>query len=63
MELSEIAKYLVAILSLALLAAGWMAVQILAKRLNVKNHIDQTSGCCGACSNKNSCEKQIEHSA
>jgi hypothetical protein len=49
--------YMIPVIGLALLAAGWMGVQILAKKMEVKNHIDQTSGCCGACSNKDTCSR------
>jgi len=43
---------------MALLAAGWMGVQILAKRMQTKNHIDNGGGCCGACENRASCDKK-----
>jgi hypothetical protein len=50
--MNDLIQHFIPIISLALLAAGWMYVQILAKRMKVKNHIDQTSGCCGACTEK-----------
>jgi hypothetical protein len=48
-------QYLIPVFALTLLAAGWMLVQIIAKKMNIKNHIDETSGCCGACSEKKDC--------
>jgi hypothetical protein len=43
--------YLLPILALTALCAGWMGVQLLAKRLGTKNHIDRkaSDGCCGQC--------------
>ncbi|MCB0620581.1 MAG: hypothetical protein KDC43_00555 [Saprospiraceae bacterium] len=40
---------LLPILALALLAAGWAAVQLLARKLGTKNHIEHSSSCCGSC--------------
>lgn len=42
-------------IALALLCAAWMAVQLLAKKQQTKNHIDHGGGCCGACADK-TCE-------
>jgi hypothetical protein len=56
MESQEFISYLMPILALTGLTAGWMGVQILAKRMKTKNHIDH-GGCCGAFSNKESCTK------
>jgi hypothetical protein len=46
-----IMHYLLPILALTALCAGWMGVQLLAKRLGTKNHIDRkaSDGCCGQC--------------
>jgi hypothetical protein len=52
--------HIIPILGLALLTAGWMGVQILARRMNVKNHIDHPEGCCGACANRNTCSNKVE---
>lgn len=41
--------YLLPILALTALTAGWMAVQLLAKRLGTKNHIDEFKDGCGNC--------------
>ncbi|MDX5326813.1 MAG: hypothetical protein LPK80_11200 [Bacteroidota bacterium] len=59
--MEELKEILIPALALAALTAGWMGVQIIAKRMQTKNHIDQTSGCCGACSNKGSCERKTAH--
>jgi len=56
MEIQEIIKTITPIFVLALVAAGWMGVQLLAKKMKTKNHIDN-GGCCGACSSKTSCTK------
>jgi hypothetical protein len=53
-------QYVIPVLAFALLAAGWMGMQILAKKMKVKNHIDSTGGCCGACENRNVCDKKVE---
>ena len=55
--MSEVYQYIIPILVLTMLAMGWMGVQLLAKRMQTKNHIDQTSGCCGACEGKEVCRK------
>ncbi len=57
METQEIIKTITPIFVLALVAAGWMGVQLLAKKMKTKNHIDNGGGCCGACSDKSSCTK------
>jgi hypothetical protein len=54
--MEEIFSYLIPVLAITALTAGWMAVQMLAKSMKVKNHIDRTSGCCGACDNKDTCD-------
>lgn len=50
--MSELWTYLIPILALTALCAGWMGMQLLAKKMNVKNHIDEGGGCCGACGDK-----------
>lgn len=55
MDLYELLNYFVPLLAFTLLSAGWMGVQILAKKMKTKNHIDNTHGCCGACTNKTNC--------
>lgn len=57
MTLDEFWTYLIPVLAFTVLTGGWMAVQILAKKMKTKNHIDNTNGCCGACENKASCSK------
>ena len=56
METQEIIQYLIPVFAMAFLTAGWMGVQLLAKKMKTKNHIDH-GGCCGACSSKSSCTK------
>lgn len=42
--------YLIPVLALAGLCAGWVGVQLLARKLKTKNHIDNSSSTCGTCS-------------
>ena len=56
--MNEIIQYTIPVLAMALLAAGWMGVQLLAKHMKTKNHIDH-GGCCGACENRDSCDKNV----
>lgn len=56
--MNEFITYLLPILALTVLAAGWMGVQLLAQKMKTKNHIDNTSGCCGACEGKSECRRQ-----
>ena len=51
-------QYLIPVLALMVLAAGWAALQLLAKRMQTKNHIDHGGGCCGACDHSSSCAKR-----
>lgn len=53
--MEERLTYLIAVLALTGLVAGWGAVQLLAKKMNTKNHIDH-GGCCGACEQRDQCE-------
>jgi hypothetical protein len=43
-------------IALAILAAGWMVVQLLAKKTGTKNHIDNPGSCCGGCERKEECD-------
>ncbi len=56
----QILSHLLPILALALLAAGWVAIQFLAKKMGTKNHFDNLGEGCGnygcgsgACQKKN----------
>ena len=49
-------QYLIPMLALGIVSAGWMGMQLWAKRNEVKNHIDHEGGCCGACSNRETCD-------
>lgn len=56
--MNEVIQNIVPVLALSILAAGWAGVQILAKRMKTKNHIDNPDGCCGACENRQTCERK-----
>ncbi len=64
----EILPYVIAILSFAFLCAGWVAIQLLAKKLGTKNHFDNAKSCCGLCDyddheecpNDHACERDNE---
>ena len=43
------------VFSLALLCAGWVVVQLLARRMGTKNHIDNAGTGCGQCGCGDSC--------
>jgi len=40
--------YIIPIIAVAVLSAGWAATQVLAKHLGTKNHIEHSS-CCNGC--------------
>ena len=44
------------VFAMAFLAAGWMAIQLLAKKSGTKNHIDNGGSCCGGCERKEDCD-------
>lgn len=54
-------KYIIPILFVAILSAGWVVVQLVAKKMKTKNHMDNLGkgGCmtctCGA---EGTCEKE-----
>jgi len=50
-------EYIIPIIALTLLAAGWAAVQLLARKMETKNHIDNAGGCCGSCAG-GTCERK-----
>lgn len=49
--MDNITEYLIPVLAFTLLCAGWIMVQMVAKKMRIKNHIDG-GGCCGACDEK-----------
>lgn len=51
-------EYILPVLAFALLTACWMAVQLIAKKIGTKNHIDQGGSCCGACEKKDDCSEK-----
>lgn len=49
---------IVPILALAVLCAGWVGVQLLARRLGTKNHFEHGSSSCGQCGCGDSCVRK-----
>jgi hypothetical protein len=45
----ELIKYIIPIFSVAVLCAGWVLVQIVAKKMKTKNHFDHLNSGCGGC--------------
>ena len=55
----QILSHLLPILALALLAAGWVAIQFLAKKMGTKNHFDDLGNGCGNCGcGSGTCQKK-----
>lgn len=52
--------HLIAILGLAALSAGWIALQYLARAVGTKNHFEDQHGSCGQCScgGSGTCERK-----
>ena len=42
-------QYIISVLFLAVLCGGWVAVQVLAKKMKTKNHFDHLNSACGHC--------------
>jgi len=42
-------QYIVPILLIGFLCAGWVVVQIIAKKMKTKNHFDHLNSDCGHC--------------
>lgn len=57
--MEDLMRYVIPVAALAALAAGWMGMQLIARRMKVKNHIDH-GGCCGACGDRASCTNGTE---
>jgi hypothetical protein len=45
----NIFNHILPVMALAALCAGWVAVQLLARRMGTKNHMDEGSASCGKC--------------
>ena len=58
--MNAILDFLLPVMGMAVLAGGFMGVQLLARKLGIRNHIDH-GGCCGACSDKDRCARKQEH--
>ena len=54
----DLLKFLVPVIALAALCAGWVAVQFLARKAGTKNHFDNKSLGCGSCTCGSVCEKE-----
>lgn len=50
-------NYLLPVLAMAGLSAGWVLVQLLARRMGTKNHFDRKPGC-GSCQCNGACERE-----
>lgn len=52
--------HLIAIAGLAVLCAGWITVQYLARMVGTKNHFEHQHGSCGNCScgGNGTCERK-----
>ncbi len=60
--MKQLFNHIIPILAVVALTASWAAIQIIAKKLGTKNHIDN-AGSCGkncSCSGGDSCEKTSE---
>ncbi len=56
-------KYIIIILSLGLLCASWILVQLLARKMKTKNHFDDLNSSCGNCNCgaiSGSCENEMK---
>ncbi len=42
-------QYILPILFITVLCAGWVVVQIIAKKMKTKNHFDNLNSSCGHC--------------
>lgn len=47
--MNEFITFFIAIIGLALLCAGWVALQYLARKMKTKNHFDDLNSSCGSC--------------
>lgn len=52
-------EFLIPVLALSGLCAGWVLVQLLARRLGTKNHLDRQPGCGNCHCYNNVCERQV----
>lgn len=51
-------EFAIPVLALTALCAGWVGVQLLAKRLGTKNHIDRPPGCGNCNCHGGVCERE-----
>ena len=57
--MNEILTFVLAVLGLTFLSAGWVAIQYLARKLKTKNHFDDLNTCTGCmCGGSGACEKK-----
>jgi hypothetical protein len=60
----ELATYLIPILVLCALCAGWVGVQLLARKLGTKNHMEHGHAGCGNCTglcDTDACKKEKQN--
>ena len=57
----EYLLHIISVLVLAFLTAGWLAVQLLARRIGTKNHFENATTCCGFCveDENDECQKRF----
>ncbi|MFQ5446477.1 MAG: hypothetical protein ACE5FF_06050 [Saprospiraceae bacterium] len=53
-------EYILPILAVGALSAGWLAIQFLAKKTGTKNHFDDGASGCGNCGCGHACERKHE---
>ncbi|MFQ5335497.1 MAG: hypothetical protein ACE5DN_05425 [Flavobacteriales bacterium] len=55
-------QYIIPVLIVTALSAGWVGVQLLARKAKTKNHMDHGGGGCscggGSCDNREGCNKE-----
>ena len=55
--MAEFVQYLIPVLALAAVCAGWIGVQFLARRLGTKHHLgEREATSCGGCHCQGKCE-------
>lgn len=50
-------QYIIPVLAMSLLCAGWVMVQFLARRIGTKNHFDNPPRC-GGCTCSGQCDRE-----
>jgi hypothetical protein len=56
-DMSDFMQYILPVLALAAVCAGWIGVQMLARRMGTKHHLAERKGSsCGGCGCQGQCE-------